>query len=87
MWVRTSLEDCVVGKPQDRKPVLAQPSVPGCIVLAVVGVLAAVQLHDQPPVVADEVGDVRADGDLSAELDVRESPPSKMSPHPDLGVG
>ena len=80
-------QDLVVPKPQDAiSLVLQEPTslgLPGRRAI----VLAAVDFHDQPSLVAHKIGNVAADRDLAAELVPRHSMGAQYLPGPPLRLG
>ena len=57
------------------------------VVVALRLVLGAVELDDESVLLADEVGDVRADGHLAAEFAAEQPAASQSLPEPVLGIG
>jgi hypothetical protein len=66
--------------------VRAEPRGTPLILGDVVHVLTAIDLNDEPPLLATEVGDVRTDLVLAPDLVSAESPVAEMRPQPAFGI-
>jgi len=80
-------QDGVVPEAQDAKAGLLQDFGSGGIICGLVGMLPAIQLHDQFGLEAGEVGEIAVDRDLSAELEAVELPVPQAEPKPSFGLG
>lgn len=67
-------KELVVPEPEHPVSVCQKPLVPLLIALAL-GMLAAVQFHDEPSLEAEEVGEKGSNGRLSAKLDAQSLAP------------
>ena len=77
----------IVPKPDNAKPHRFKPSCSLSIAHSLLGMLAAVQFHDQFSLKADEVNDVRRDRMLSPKLESADVAILQMQPQPRFGVG
>jgi hypothetical protein len=76
----------MVPEPQDAETLLFQPGgAPG--ICDAVAMLAAIGFDDQSGVVAEEIGDERADGNLPAKLEGAEPPIAQHRPELAFGLG
>ncbi len=82
---RIVVGDLAVGETQNPESLFGQP----CVAFGVADgiVEGAVGFHNQPDVKAEEVHDIRSDGNLSAELEPFQAPAAQQLPQEPLGVG
>jgi hypothetical protein len=76
----------VIPESQHSKSVLFEDCGSMVVLRHAIGVLAAIELNDQPCFDTCEVNDVSGNRQLSAELEVAQAPPTQMCPKKSLDI-